>query len=198
MTSKNLLANVNKTVIEDLKDPGAEPKTLSSRGLKSYQQAILDAAPAPKRQHKAGPKDWVAFRADSLTHPHADNWVANLPNVGGKDWGYTTDPKQRLLLTEMQAKRFRSYMTKLGKEDRVTIIHLTVAISWRPEMFVDNQWTPNGQRFATEQEARDSASDLFSRWTQPTDYRAMPANDPVNYRREGGKDIRLATCAETV
>lgn len=188
------MAEQNKISTKALEQP---PTSRSSCYALDYQQAILDAIPAtPKRKHKAGAKDWVAFRTDLPGSRHC--WVANLPNVGGKDWGYITDCKQRLLLTAAQAKRFRNYMVKLGKEDQVRLIHLTIVISWRPEMFIPSDgWVPNGQRFATEREALDSASDLLGRWTQPTDYRAMPSNELVNYKREDGKDVRIDAAARS-
>jgi hypothetical protein len=66
-------------------------------------------------------------------------------------------------------------------------------VSWRPEVIADSsgQWYPNGLRFATEQEAIDSARDLFDRWILVREYRAAPSNDPVNYRYENGQLIKV-------
>lgn len=54
-------------------------------------------------------------------------------------------------------------------------------ISWAPEVFVDGKWHRNALRFATEQEAMDSAHALFMRWMLCTNHRATPASEPVNY-----------------
>ena len=39
----------------------------------------------------------------------------------------------------------------------------------------------NAQRFATENEARESASSRFRRWTMPTGFHIEQSDDPVNY-----------------
>lgn len=54
--------------------------------------------------------------------------------------------------------------------------------SWKPEFFVDGGWYGNAVRFETEAEALANARDKFSRWTVPTDYRAVESDDPPNYR----------------
>jgi hypothetical protein len=53
--------------------------------------------------------------------------------------------------------------------------------SWKPEVFVEGKWSANSLRFATEKEAADNARDLLMRWFVPTDSRAAPSDDPVNY-----------------
>ena len=63
-----------------------------------------------------------------------------------------------------------------------------MATSYRPMMqFTERQrdgsyFTGNGLRFATEQEARDQADDLLSRWFVPTGYRVELSADEPNYR----------------
>jgi hypothetical protein len=47
---------------------------------------------------------------------------------------------------------------------------------------VFGQWTRNGLRFATHDEALRSARDLMMRWFTPTDARATRATEPVSYR----------------
>lgn len=56
--------------------------------------------------------------------------------------------------------------------------------SWRPEVIADSsgQWTPNGMRFATEDEAWRYANDLRARWILVRECRAAPSDEPVNYR----------------
>lgn len=66
-------------------------------------------------------------------------------------------------------------------------------VSWKPEFCVDGKWCGNAQRFATEQEAKDSAYDRFCRWFGPTGWRATPTQDPVNYKRENGVDTYATT-----
>ncbi len=55
--------------------------------------------------------------------------------------------------------------------------------SYAPEMFVDGGWSGNALRFATEAEAEAWGRDLLMRWFVPSDSRAVPSTDPVNYRR---------------
>lgn len=59
---------------------------------------------------------------------------------------------------------------------------------WRPEVFVERKWSHNALVFATEQEARENARDLFLRWTLCEDSRAVEVTDAeVNYRYVNGK-----------
>ena len=51
----------------------------------------------------------------------------------------------------------------------------------------------NAQRFATEQEAHDSAAARFMVWTMPTGFSVEETDDPVNYRRENGADVSNIT-----
>lgn len=59
--------------------------------------------------------------------------------------------------------------------------------SFKAEFLVDGRWSTNAVRFATEAEAKAYASDLFMRWTQPTDRRVEPSDDPPNYCYEQNK-----------
>jgi hypothetical protein len=59
-------------------------------------------------------------------------------------------------------------------------------MSYRPMVYVQGEWAGNGLRFATEEEARASACDLFSRWSLVSDYRADESDDEVNYAWENG------------
>lgn len=67
-------------------------------------------------------------------------------------------------------------------------------MSYKPVVKVagDGQWNSNALRFATEEEAKESAKDLAHRWMLVTAYSAQPSDDPVNYVREHGKDVRIA------
>ena len=51
----------------------------------------------------------------------------------------------------------------------------------------------NAQRFATWQEAHDSAVARFMVWTMPTGFSVEETDDPVNYRRENGIDVSNVT-----
>ena len=57
--------------------------------------------------------------------------------------------------------------------------------------FGGDEYHANSQRFATEQEAYSSAYDRFHVWTMPTDFGTRATSDPVNYRRENGKDVLI-------
>ena len=61
--------------------------------------------------------------------------------------------------------------------------------SFKPEVQTDNtgKWYDNALRFATEQEAYESARDLAARWFAVLAYRAAPSDDPVNYKYINGK-----------
>ena len=63
--------------------------------------------------------------------------------------------------------------------------------SWKPEVLVDGQWSTNGLRFATEQEACGSVMLLRMRWWVPTDGRATESEDPVNYRFENNQNVPI-------
>ena len=56
-------------------------------------------------------------------------------------------------------------------------------MSYKPEVQTDStgQWYGNALRFATEQEAYDSARDLAARWFAVLSYRATKSDEPVNY-----------------
>jgi hypothetical protein len=58
-------------------------------------------------------------------------------------------------------------------------------MSWKPEVLVGRQWSQNQLVFATEEEAKRYAHDLFMRWTSTDDHRAVESSEPVNYRYEG-------------
>jgi hypothetical protein len=67
-------------------------------------------------------------------------------------------------------------------------------MSWKMEVFTDNEWASNALRYATEQEAINAGRELLSRWWVPTDSRAVETPDePVNYRfdAETWKNIRI-------
>lgn len=55
-------------------------------------------------------------------------------------------------------------------------------MSYKPEVFVDNQWSQNNLAFATKEEAEASAFDLMNRWLLVQDYRAVESNQPVNWQ----------------
>ncbi len=59
--------------------------------------------------------------------------------------------------------------------------------------FEGDEYHGNSQRFATEQEAYDSAQDRFRVWTVPIGFSTRASLDPVNYRRENGADVCIAT-----
>lgn len=54
-------------------------------------------------------------------------------------------------------------------------------MSYRPMVLVGREWAGNGVRFATREEAEQSARDLSLRWTLVLDHRADESDDPVNY-----------------
>lgn len=49
----------------------------------------------------------------------------------------------------------------------------------------------NAQVFATREEARASAEDLMDRWFAVVAVDVKKTTDPVNYKRENGRDVPL-------
>ena len=49
----------------------------------------------------------------------------------------------------------------------------------------------NGLRFATQTEAMASGNELSGRWLGMDEYRVAESEDAVNYRFEGGRNVRL-------
>ena len=65
-------------------------------------------------------------------------------------------------------------------------------MSHRPMFeFPGGEVAGNAQRFATEEEAKQSAHDRFMYWTMPTGYHVVESADPVNYRRVDCQDQRI-------
>ena len=70
--------------------------------------------------------------------------------------------------------------------------------SWKTEVKCQGEWSGNGLRFATKEEAEASGQELLDRWFVPTDSRAATCDKPVNYRFdfEAGKNVRLPIAAD--
>jgi hypothetical protein len=54
-------------------------------------------------------------------------------------------------------------------------------MSYRPMFLVSGKWAGNALRFATQEEAAQSAVELMGRWFLPEDYRVDESPDAVNY-----------------
>lgn len=56
--------------------------------------------------------------------------------------------------------------------------------SWKPVVQTDNtgKWYSNSLRFATQEEALSSASDLASRWMMVREFSAHESADPVTHK----------------
>jgi len=67
-------------------------------------------------------------------------------------------------------------------------------MSYKPEVQTDStgKWYDNALRFATEQEAFDSARDLAGRWFAVLSYRATKSDEPVNYTYHDRKLVQAA------
>ncbi len=59
--------------------------------------------------------------------------------------------------------------------------------SWKPQVKVNGIWSSNALVFDTEEEAKQSALDLFGRWLLTTDHRAIVSDEPVNYSYRNGQ-----------
>ena len=63
--------------------------------------------------------------------------------------------------------------------------------SFKPEVLVDGQWSTNGLRFATAEEACGSVMLLRMRWWAVEDARTAESEDPVNYRFENNQNVPI-------
>ncbi len=61
-------------------------------------------------------------------------------------------------------------------------------MSYKPEIQTmhDEKYYPNATCFATYDEAKSAAQDIYSRWLLATDWRVVESTDPVNYRIKDG------------
>jgi hypothetical protein len=67
-------------------------------------------------------------------------------------------------------------------------------MSFKAEMLCQGEWVSNALVFATRGEAEGYASNLFMRWTVPTDKRAVESQEEVNYSWDDEKGLtRLST-----
>ena len=64
-------------------------------------------------------------------------------------------------------------------------------MSFKSEVLVSGKWENNACRYATEDEAIDAGRELLSRWYVPTDSRAVPSEDEVNYEFKDHRPQRL-------
>jgi hypothetical protein len=59
----------------------------------------------------------------------------------------------------------------------------------------ESNWSYNGQRFATRNEAQAAGDDLSSRWSAVEKFEVQKSNDPVNYKWENGQAISVKASA---
>lgn len=62
-------------------------------------------------------------------------------------------------------------------------------MSYRPMVSTGGEFAGNALRFATREEAEQSARDLAMRWTLVKDYRVDESSDPVNYAIVDGRAV---------
>ena len=60
-------------------------------------------------------------------------------------------------------------------------------MSYRPMVYVQGEWAGNGLRFATHEEANESACSLMYRWMLVENCRVDESDDPVNYALVDGR-----------
>ena len=63
--------------------------------------------------------------------------------------------------------------------------------SWKPEVYVHSQWSGNGLRFRSEDEAYESGYTLFQKWSLVEGWRARPSKDEATYAFKEGKNVPL-------
>lgn len=76
-------------------------------------------------------------------------------------------------------------------------IETKTPVSWKPEWKVEGKFYPNGQAFATREEAEASAKSRYNAWTQAEDHRAVESDQPVNYVRVDGRDVPIEDAPPT-
>lgn len=64
-------------------------------------------------------------------------------------------------------------------------------VSWKPEWKVEGKFYPNGQAFATKEEAEGSAKSRHNSWMQSEGYQVVESDQPVNYVRVDGRDMPI-------
>jgi hypothetical protein len=66
-------------------------------------------------------------------------------------------------------------------------------VSWKPEVVADStgNWYSNALRFATEDEAKASASELSMRWLAVREWRATECDDPVTHAIVDGRMVEV-------
>lgn len=71
-------------------------------------------------------------------------------------------------------------------------------MSWKPEVIADDsgQFVGNALCFATQSEAKQYAIDLSCRWTAVRDWRVVESDEPVNYKIEDGRLMRIEEAAK--
>ena len=68
-------------------------------------------------------------------------------------------------------------------------------MSYRPMVYVQGEWAGNGLRFATREEAEQSAAGLAGRWMLVDDWRVDESSDPVNYALVDGRLVEVKEVA---
>ena len=69
-------------------------------------------------------------------------------------------------------------------------------MSYRPMVYVQGEWAGNGLRFATSEEAEQSAASLMARWFLVEQYRVDESSDPVNYVLVDGRTVAVSPLEE--
>lgn len=66
-------------------------------------------------------------------------------------------------------------------------------MSYKMEVRTDSTdtFTGNAIAYATEQEALDAGEELMGRWLLVREFRAVESDEPVNYKFENGRNVRL-------
>jgi hypothetical protein len=82
-------------------------------------------------------------------------------------------------------------MTNIVLKEHERMDDMSDNVSWAPEVHAEGEWVGNSLRFATQAEAEAYGDELLSRWYLPDESRAVPSPDPVNYKWESGRAVRL-------
>jgi 2'-5' RNA ligase/phage FluMu protein gp41 len=151
-------------------DPALVREVAAERGLTTAEPKPPEVTPTPK-SFQSGQQVTVARGAAQIpgyiVHQNADgNYLVRHEGVPAQDMlsgqQQPDIPPQRTYSPGDIEPRAQDHSFKVEVED-------------------GGKWTPNGQRWASADEAQKAGSELYSRWMGMGKWRVAPSADPVNY-----------------
>lgn len=120
-------------------------------------------------------------------------WLNELPNM--QAFMDSLPDAIKALVTEDVQELLRAHAMDPGSGNNVVDMTKSNVVmgSYKIEVMVfdEEKWGSNALRFATEQEAKESAIDLEGRWTMVKEWRVVSSPDPVNYKWDAGRAVKV-------